>query len=301
MLIAFTAQQQPYMLKCKTLPPEKLYGSKYARRIFRILPKTGKLGPTSEHVKAKELPPLTGKTNKLDTTTPPSLTGVVYPIRVEWPTPAGNHLKMLITGTGHPSTAKQDTAWDRLDLIHERVLDECARQGRLLRILDIGIGAGNEWESSRAITTRRLAQKLLSASPRTEIIGLDVDLSGIVMAIAEKEGYPPYAAPNLSYIEADVTVTLGLPPSTLDMVFCFNTLGFMDRAGILAIFRNVFAALKPGGKFLYCGKYRYWRYGDSTKDIQELIKTEEAFPEAWAKAAEEVYRLTEGESPARFM
>lgn len=188
-----------------------------------------------------------------------------------------------LTGTGRRTTCHQYTYANRLSYVHDRVFEECKIRKGKARVLDIGIGAGNCLEPG--VTVRELALRLLEM-PDVELFGLDIDLSGIKRSIEENRddftsANPPFVLPNLRYIEADATQTLGVEPDSTDIVLCFNMLGHLNYADRKRIFEQVYKALRVGGRFFF--NLYFMTVGDtSSKTLPILEKTEETVSETCA-------------------
>lgn len=193
--------------------------------------------------------------------------------------------RLAFTGTGRKTDRVQHTYRHRLDFVHDRAIEECRVRSGKAAILDIGIGADHG--ATPAITTRELAQRLLDR-PQVKVFGLDISLSGIDNRIRTGEapvGDPPYGLPNLSYIEADATQTLGVEAGSIDVVLCFNMLSYLDPLSRTKVFEQIYQALKPGGKFFF-----HFRYVNKPQPFLTLEKTDAAgstLPPAWTKILED--------------
>lgn len=163
---------------------------------------------------------------------------------------SGSASHIIYTGTGRPPTCEQVTFPHRLYAAHKRVLSEYSTAPRPFRVLDIGNGSGNR--ECPAITSRQLA----AAMPDAEVFGLDIDVSNIIGRIetgARDRLMPsiPYGLPNLKYIEADATKTLGVAPNSIDVALCFNMLAYLADDARLQVMKQVAVALKVGGKLFF--------------------------------------------------
>jgi SAM-dependent methyltransferase len=100
------------------------------------------------------------------------------------------------------------------------------------RVLDVGCGSGE--------TTREIARR----TPRGSALGLD--LSGPLLALAA--GHTREAGiDNVDYLQADAQV-YPLVPSSFDVAV--SRMGSMFFADPVAAFRNIGAALRPGGRLV---------------------------------------------------
>lgn len=182
-----------------------------------------------------------------------------------------------LTGTGRTTTCVQTTYPKRLDFVHDRVVEECKIRKGKVRILDIGIGAGNRL--APGVIVRELALKLVEM-PNVEIFGLDIDLSEIRQRTEnDRDDFSatnlPFVLPNLKYIEADATQTLSVEPDSTDIVLCFNMLIHLNYADKKKVFEQVYKALRVGGRF-------FFNFNFMSKTFLVLEKTEETVSETSA-------------------
>ena len=183
------------------------------------------------------------------------------------------------------------TCEHRDDAVKNKIVADCRKIPGNIIVMDIGCAAGAKILDDRAIASRELAQALEDASlSNVAVIGIDLDLTDLLAAI--KIGYkafPPYIQRNLSYVQADAIVNLGVPRESLDIVRCLNVIinfGIVNEKE--ALISNIFASLKVGGK-LYINGVRPHDldkadvFEKTQADVDEISRNRQTFPQHWRK------------------
>ncbi|OGC07463.1 hypothetical protein A2526_01790 [candidate division WOR-1 bacterium RIFOXYD2_FULL_36_8] len=175
--------------------------------------------------------------------------------------------RIIKTGTSLPlkklcEYGGQTTILGRVEIPYNIILNfvrEKCLNNEDVRILDVGIAANIRDAKTRGVTTRDMAWRFIKKGYLTvSVHGLDANLDFLEeMVYSEIDmppQYPPFNLPNLTYIEADATKTLGLSERSVDVVFCGNAVVYIyEQGGMGAIdnfLGNVRSVLKDGGLFL---------------------------------------------------
>lgn len=124
---------------------------------------------------------------------------------------------------------------DRLKPAEEAILQRLAESLRGRTLLDVGVGGGRTTPHLRALSQ--------------DYLGMDYS-AGMVAACREK-------FPGVEFRECDARDMTSLGREKFDFIlFSFNGIDSIDHAGRLLVLREVFALLKPGGRFLFSSHNR---------------------------------------------
>jgi trans-aconitate 2-methyltransferase len=169
-----------------------------------------------------------------------------------------------------PVSRPEPRDWD--GATYDQIADPQARWGA--DVLDRLRLAGDETVLDAGCGSGRVTERLTELLPRGHVVALDASTSMIEVARARLAGF----GDRIDYVVADLAQALPLPAASVDAIL--STATFHWVADHDALFRNLAAVLRPGGRLT-----SQWGGAGNIRAVLAAIRaTGESWPGPWTFA-----------------